>query len=98
MKTFENILVTGGGGFIGSHLVECLMPLSRHVKAFVHYNSKNNWGWLETSEIKNNINYGRGYHSSSDVKGKNCWVCHSEHHGRNFRIINFYKKYLRSRA
>ena len=25
------------------------------VKALVHYNSKNNWGWLETSEIKNDI-------------------------------------------
>jgi dTDP-glucose 4,6-dehydratase len=55
MKTFENILVTGGGGFIGSHLVECLMPLSRHVKAFVHYNSKNNWGWLEQSPYKKEI-------------------------------------------
>ena len=29
------------------------------------------------------------YHSSSEVKGKNCSSCHSEHHGRNFRIINF---------
>ena len=41
------------------------------------------------SEIKSLINSGSGYHSSSDVKGKNCTKCHSEHHGRNFRIINF---------
>lgn len=32
---------------------------------------------------------GTGYHSSSEVKGKNCSGCHSEHHGRNFRIVNF---------
>lgn len=30
-----------------------------------------------------------GYHASGEVKSKNCWDCHSEHHGRNFRIINF---------
>ena len=41
------------------------------------------------SEIKSLINAGSGYHSSLEVKGKNCWGCHSEHHGRNFRIINF---------
>ena len=41
------------------------------------------------SEIKSLINSGSGYHSSSEVKGKNCWKCHSEHHGRNFRIVNF---------
>ena len=41
------------------------------------------------TEIKSLINTGSGYHSSSDVKGKNCSSCHNEHHGRNFRIINF---------
>ena len=40
-------------------------------------------------EIKNLINANRGYHSSSDVKNKQCASCHNEHHGRNFRIINF---------
>ncbi len=32
----------------------------------------------------------RGYHSSPEVKNKNCWKCHSEHNGRDFRIINFF--------
>ncbi|HSD62274.1 MAG TPA: hypothetical protein VLB50_00690 [Ignavibacteriaceae bacterium] len=41
------------------------------------------------SVIKNLIQENRGYHSGADAKGKNCWNCHSEHHGRNFRIINF---------
>lgn len=49
------ILVTGAGGFIGSHLVELLVKENFQVKAFVRYNSKNNWGWLETSEIKNDV-------------------------------------------
>ncbi|MBZ0199861.1 MAG: cytochrome C [Ignavibacteriaceae bacterium] len=40
-------------------------------------------------EIGQLVNHGGGYHSTSDVKGKDCWSCHSEHHGRNFRIINF---------
>jgi hypothetical protein len=44
------------------------------------------------TEIKSLINTGSGYHVSSDVKGKNCSSCHSEHHGRNFRIINFNPK------
>ncbi|MHB8852387.1 MAG: cytochrome C [Ignavibacteriaceae bacterium] len=42
------------------------------------------------AEIKTMIDGNIGYHSSSDVKNKNCWDCHSEHHGRSFRIINFY--------
>jgi hypothetical protein len=43
-------------------------------------------------EIKSLINAGRGYHSSSESKSKDCWACHSEHNGRNFRIINFNAK------
>jgi NAD dependent epimerase/dehydratase len=41
------VLVTGAGGFIGSHLTEHLMELSANVKAFVRYNSRNDWGMLE---------------------------------------------------
>lgn len=51
----KNILVTGAAGFIGSHLAELLVRKGYSVKAFVRYNSKNNWGWLEESEIKNEI-------------------------------------------
>lgn len=49
------ILVTGAGGFIGSHLTELLVKEGLSVKAFVHYNSNNKWGWLENSEIRNDI-------------------------------------------
>lgn len=51
----KKVLVTGAGGFIGSHLTETLVENGFSVKAFVRYNSKNNWGWLESSKIKNEI-------------------------------------------
>ncbi|MFH1390634.1 MAG: NAD-dependent 4,6-dehydratase LegB [Candidatus Margulisiibacteriota bacterium] len=44
----KKVLVTGSEGFIGSHLVERLVALGADVRAFVLYNSFNNWGWLET--------------------------------------------------
>jgi NAD dependent epimerase/dehydratase len=45
----NKILVTGAGGFIGSHLAERLTELGYSVRAFVRYNSNSNWGWLEQS-------------------------------------------------
>tara|TARA_Y100000588_G_scaffold388260_2_gene488058 strand:- start:1388 stop:2377 length:990 start_codon:yes stop_codon:yes gene_type:complete len=42
----KNVLVTGAGGFIGSHLVEELVGEGAKVKAFVHYNSMNSIGNL----------------------------------------------------
>jgi dTDP-glucose 4,6-dehydratase len=47
--TAEKVLVTGAGGFIGSHLTERLTELGYDVRAFVRYNSGSNWGWLEKS-------------------------------------------------
>ncbi|HLT89810.1 MAG TPA: GDP-mannose 4,6-dehydratase [Woeseiaceae bacterium] len=43
----QQVLVTGAGGFIGSHLVELLVRENYRVRAFVHYNSSNNWYNLE---------------------------------------------------
>jgi NAD dependent epimerase/dehydratase len=51
----EKILITGAAGFIGSHLTELCVKNGYRVKAFIRYNSKNNWGWLENSEVKNEI-------------------------------------------
>ena len=43
----KKVVVTGAGGFVGSHLVEALVKSGAKVKAFVHYNSRNDWGLLE---------------------------------------------------
>jgi len=43
-------LVTGAGGFIGSNLVEYLVRRGQGVRAFVRYNSRNDFGRLETCD------------------------------------------------
>lgn len=51
----KKVLVTGAGGFIGSHLAEALVELGAEVRAFVHYNALGSWGWLDTSGLKNSM-------------------------------------------
>jgi dTDP-glucose 4,6-dehydratase len=47
MSDRHRTLVTGAGGFIGSHLVERLVRDGHAVRAYVHYNARNDWGNLE---------------------------------------------------
>jgi len=51
----KNVLVTGAGGFIGSHLAERLVELGFNVTGFIRYNSRNNWGWIEKSKYLKEI-------------------------------------------
>ena len=56
MKIADNhFLVTGGAGFIGSHLVEMLVANGYIVRALAQYNSFNNWGWLDEVDTINEI-------------------------------------------
>jgi NAD dependent epimerase/dehydratase len=47
----RKVLVTGAGGFIGSHLAEMLARAGADVRAFVRYNSRGDNGWLEDADL-----------------------------------------------
>jgi NAD dependent epimerase/dehydratase len=58
----KDVVVTGAGGFIASHLVEELVRKGANVKAFVHYNSRNDWGLLNQvdSDLLKNVEVSMG--------------------------------------
>jgi dTDP-glucose 4,6-dehydratase len=51
----KRVLVTGAGGFIGSHLVERLVALGASTSALVRYSSAGSWGWLDHSPVKDDV-------------------------------------------
>lgn len=58
----KKVIVTGAGGFIGSHLCEALIQLGADVTALVHYNSRSDWGNLEflPAQVKKSIKVSTG--------------------------------------
>ena len=53
----KRVLVTGAGGFIGSHLAERLVQEHCEVSAMVRYSSTNHRGWLETSPLADQMSF-----------------------------------------
>jgi len=51
----KHALVTGAGGFIGSHLAEKLVESGAQVRALVHYNALGSWGWLNQSPLRDEM-------------------------------------------
>ena len=51
----KRVLVTGAGGFIGSHLTDRLVNLGADVHALVHYNALGTWGWLDASPSRDSV-------------------------------------------
>lgn len=56
----RKVLVTGAGGFIGSHLTERLVELGAETRALIHYSSSGTWGWLDSSPLRQDIDVCNG--------------------------------------
>jgi NAD dependent epimerase/dehydratase len=74
------VLVTGAAGFIGSHLTELLVEQGYRVRALVHYNSRNDWGWLEDSPVAKDIEVVLGDVRDYDAIYRAMQGCHAVFH------------------
>jgi NAD dependent epimerase/dehydratase len=78
--TSSPVLVTGAAGFIGSHLAELLVEEGHPVRALVHYNSRNDWGWLEDSPKAKDIEVISGDVRDFDAVYRGMKGCHAVFH------------------
>ena len=78
----RTVLVTGAGGFIGSHLVERLVRDGHQVRAFVRYNGRDDRGHLDAldDDVRGSVEVARGDLKDPEairraVRGQS-WVLH----------------------
>ncbi len=74
------ILITGAGGFIGSHLTELCVEQGYEVRAFVHYKSNGSWGWLDASPCRSRIEVIAGDVRDHDVVARAMDGCRTALH------------------
>lgn len=76
----KQVLVTGADGFIGSHLVEALVQAGAQVRALVIYNSFNSWGWLDSSDLVDQVDVVSGDVRDPFLCKKITQDCHTVFH------------------
>jgi len=95
-SVWENkpVLITGAGGFIGSHLVDRLVHDGAKVRAFVRYNSRNDPGLLRflSPELSNSVEIIPGdLRDQAAVRNAMSGVTHVFHLGALIAIPYSYK-------
>jgi NAD dependent epimerase/dehydratase len=78
----KRALVTGAGGFVGSHLVEALVRDGWQVRAFLRYTSKSSRGWLEDlpPDVQNDIEFVHGDIRDADSVTRAACACRRIYH------------------
>jgi NAD dependent epimerase/dehydratase len=71
----DRVLVTGAGGFIGSHVAEACVDAGWKVRAFVHYNAAGRLGWLENSPHRAAMEFHAGDVRDYDSVSAACAGC-----------------------
>lgn len=61
------MLVTGAGGFIGSHVTQRLVQLGATTRAFVRYTSSGAAGWLDSADVHDHVEVIRGDISDAET-------------------------------